>query len=78
MSDESTIYGVVLFHTNSSALRAEKILLKSGLTVKLVPTPRELSSDCGVALRFNWNDDPAVRARLIASNVEISSIHEMR
>jgi hypothetical protein len=77
MSENINIFGVILFHTNSSALRAEKILLKGGLTVKLIPTPREFSSDCGVALRFVWSDEPQVRAFLNAANVEISSIHEM-
>ena len=45
-------FGVILFHTTSAALRAEKVLQRSGLTVKLIPTPREFSSDCGMALRF--------------------------
>lgn len=48
--------GVVLFHTTSAALRAEKIARKAGLMVKLIPTPRELSSDCGIALRFDLAD----------------------
>ena len=43
---------VVLFHTTTSAIRAEKELNKAGLEVKLVPTPRELSSDCGIALQI--------------------------
>jgi N-acyl-L-homoserine lactone synthetase len=43
---------VFLFHTTTSAIRAEKVLKKAGLEVKLVPTPRELSSDCGVALQI--------------------------
>ena len=34
---------VFLFHTTTSAIRAEKELKKAGLEVKLVPTPRELS-----------------------------------
>jgi hypothetical protein len=77
MSENINIFGVILFHTNSSALRAEKILLKGGLTIKLIPTPREFSSDCGVALRFVWSDELQVRAILNSANVEISSIHEM-
>ena len=32
-------YGVVLFHTTSSAFRGEKVLQRAGLTVKLIPTP---------------------------------------
>lgn len=43
---------VFLFHTTTSAIRAEKVLKKAGLEAKLVPTPRELSSDCGVALQI--------------------------
>lgn len=48
--------GVVLFHTTTAALRAEKVAQKAGLKVKLIPTPRELSSDCGIALRFELED----------------------
>jgi len=62
--------GVVLFHTTTSALRAEKILQKAGLTVKLIPTPRELSSDCGMALRFELSDRADVEQRLASAGVE--------
>ncbi|MBN2115661.1 MAG: DUF3343 domain-containing protein [Anaerolineales bacterium] len=62
--------GVVLFHTTSSALRAEKILQKAGLDVKLIPTPRELSSDCGIALRFEQHDRELVESHLIRAGME--------
>jgi len=46
-------YGHVLFHTSAAAFRAEKLALGAHIQgARLVPTPRELSSDCGVALRF--------------------------
>jgi hypothetical protein len=77
MSENISPFGVILFHTNSSALRAEKVLLKGGFSIKLIPTPREFSSDCGVALRFVWSHESQVRAILNSANVEISSIHEM-
>jgi hypothetical protein len=64
--------GVALFHTTSAALRAEKTLLKSALAVKLVPTPREFSSDCGLALRFEWARVEQVRGLLTAARVEIA------
>lgn len=43
---------VALFHAISAALRAERLLGPTGWPIKLVPTPRQFSSDCGVALRF--------------------------
>ena len=68
-------YGVVLFYTSSSAIRAEKILLKNGLSAKLIPTPREYSSDCGIALRFDGRQSIRARELLETAHVEFSAIH---
>jgi hypothetical protein len=70
-------YGVVLFYTTSAAMRAEKILRKENLTVKLIPTPRELSSDCGIALRFDWIQVEHVKTALDLARVEMAGIHQM-
>lgn len=70
-------YGVVLFHTTSAALRAEKVLQSAKIALKLIPTPRELSSDCGVALRFNWQEAPAVEHILKEAKIDVSGIHEL-
>lgn len=37
-------------------LRAEKIMKERGAAYELVPVPRNLSSDCGMAIRLD--DDP--------------------
>lgn len=50
-----------MFHTTSAALAAERALLDAGVTVTLIPTPRQLSSDCGVAVRFDWERAGTVR-----------------
>ena len=70
-------FGVVLFHTTSSAIRAEKILKEDGFTVKLVPTPRQLSSDCGVALRFQWEQEERVKELLEEEKVEVAQLHRL-
>jgi hypothetical protein len=70
-------YGVVLFHTTSAAIRAEKTLAHAGLSVKLIPTPREFSSDCGMALRFEWEQRAQVESWLNNARVEIDTIRQM-
>lgn len=70
--------GVVIFHTSSSAIRSEKILIKGGLTVKLIPTPREFSSDCGIALRFEWDQEANVRRLLESAGVDTAAVHKLR
>ncbi len=70
-----TQYGVVLFHTTSSVMRAEKLLTKEGYDIKLIPTPRQFSSDCGIALRFDWNCREQVKSMLNEARVEFDAIH---
>lgn len=70
-------YGVVLFHTTTSALRAEQVLLDAKIKIELIPTPREFSSDCGIACRFFWPDRERVAKTLDGADVEISAIHAM-
>ena len=70
-------YGVILFYTTSAAMRTEKILKKSDIPIKLIPTPRELSSDCGIALRFNWDNAERVKTLLKSGHVEFEAIHQL-
>jgi hypothetical protein len=72
-----TQHGVILFHTTSSAIRAEKLLVKAGYAAKLIPTPREFSSDCGIALRFNWTQQQQVISVLAEAHVETDTVHQM-
>jgi len=68
--------GVFLFYTSSAAFQAEKALKDAGLAVKLVPTPRQLSSDCGVALRLDWSEAERARALLAEVGVEHAGLHQ--
>ena len=70
-------YGVILFYSIQAAIRAEKVLKQAGLTIKLVPTPRQFSSDCGVALRFAWPNLVQVQTRLAMARVEFDVIHPL-
>lgn len=70
-------YGAVLFFTTSAAMRGEKVCQEAGMDVKLIPTPRQLSSDCGIALRFAWADAEEVRRRLEEKRVENDGLHRI-
>ena len=69
--------GVALFHTTSAALRAEKMLLAAGIPVKLIPTPREFSSDCGIALRFDWERHEEATHLLREAGVETADVRRL-
>jgi hypothetical protein len=67
---------VALFLSVHHALRAERLLKNADIPCKLIPVPRQLSSDCGVCLRF----DPSLRSRVeqaLKGDVEIGAIHPL-
>jgi hypothetical protein len=70
-------HGVILFHTTSSVMRTEKTLLKAGCVIKLVPTPREFSSDCGIAIRFEWDQSEHIQSLLKQDNIDFKAIHRL-
>ena len=43
---------VFLFSSIHQVIRAEKALKKAGMKVDLIPVPREISSECGVAIEM--------------------------
>ena len=57
-------YHVVLFRSVTEAIKAERILQEAGITVKTIPVPRHISSDCGVCLRFDGAQRDGVAAAL--------------
>ena len=68
-------YGVVLFHSTAHAIRAETVLEEAQVQIKLIPTPRQLSADCGIAVRFDPVDRAQVTAILEENRVPINGIH---
>jgi Putative Se/S carrier protein-like len=67
-------YGVALFHSAAHVMRGEKVLNQAGIRVKLIPTPRQLSSDCGMALRFEQGEAERVTAILAENRVPVKDI----
>ena len=68
--------GYLLFFTTSSAFRCEKIFKNEPIitTFKLVPTPREFSSDCGIAIYFECENLEKLQSRIAQIEYEIRTI----
>ncbi|NOQ23709.1 MAG: DUF3343 domain-containing protein [Candidatus Aegiribacteria sp.] len=49
-------YALLLLPSVSHALLSEKVVKAEGISCKLIPTPREISTDCGIVLRFLKED----------------------
>ena len=43
---------IVSFDSTHHAIRSEKIFIENNIKVATMPTPREISSSCGISIRF--------------------------
>lgn len=43
---------IAIFHSIHRVMQAEKVLKGAGADILLIPAPRKLSADCGLAIRF--------------------------
>jgi Putative Se/S carrier protein-like len=70
--------GLISFFASYHAMRAETVLTRSGLTAQLIPGPKELSPNCGVALRFSYAQREQVLVILADKGVRIDGLHVYR
>lgn len=62
---------VAIFHSIQRVMRAEKILLQARLDILMIPVPRQLSADCGMAIRFPGRLQDAVEDALCQAGTAI-------
>jgi hypothetical protein len=55
-------------------MRAEKLLTEAGITCKLIPVPRQLSSDCGICLLVPGSESTDACALLNTKKVDYDEI----
>lgn len=60
---------VAIFHSIHRVMKAEKILKERRLDILLIPAPRALHSDCGLAVRYSEVNREAVENALAESGL---------
>ncbi len=65
---------IMLFHSTNYAIWAQDLLKESNITCKMIPVPRDLSSDCGYCVRISPEDSEAAEELLIKNNVEYDKV----
>lgn len=66
---------VAIFNSIHRVMKAEKILKERGYPIMLIPAPRSLSSDCGLAIRYGAADRESVESLLAELGLAPEEIH---
>jgi hypothetical protein len=68
-------FAVILVYSTYHALKIERVLARENIPCRLVPVPRQLSSDCGVCVRVHQSDGAVALAAARSAAVEIQGFH---
>ena len=71
-------YLVILFDSTNHAIRAEMVAKEAGFSVRTIPTPRHISSDCGIVLRIKREDRERVLRLFLDRAVAHRGVQEFR
>jgi hypothetical protein len=71
------VFAVILVYSTSHAMRIEKLLKARGVACKMIPVPRQISSDCGVCIRITSAQAEAVRETIEKARIEIQGIADI-
>lgn len=69
--------GVIIFNSVHRVMKAEKLLKATGLDVRIMPVPRQLSSDCGLSIAFRLEDVSGVVTALTSGGLTPEGVYRM-
>lgn len=70
-------FGVVTFESTSHAIKGEKVLKEEDIQIKTIPTPREITSSCGLSIRFKLEDLNTIKKTIKSNDLAINGIYKM-
>ena len=74
---EKKLYLIITFHTTAAAIAMEKLCREKDLPGRLIPVPRELTADCGMAWRAEIDKRTALEALAAGEGLEVEGFYEM-
>ena len=66
---------LVTFHTTSGAIAMEKRCKAQGISGRLIPVPRSITADCGMAWRAELDQRSTLER--VTSNLDVDGFYEI-
>ncbi|MBU5428347.1 DUF3343 domain-containing protein [Tissierella pigra] len=69
-------YGVTTYQSTHHTIQAEGVFKENGISFRTIPTPREITVSCGLAIIFALDDLPKVKDMVSRNDINIDSIYK--
>lgn len=70
------IYGLITFKSTHHTIQAEGFLKDKGIDFKTIPTPREITKSCGLAILFDLDDMHLVEDVINEDIIKLDSVYK--
>ncbi|MEA4925348.1 MAG: DUF3343 domain-containing protein [Syntrophomonadaceae bacterium] len=70
-------YAIFTFKSTTQALKAERVLKNASAEFLMVPTPRKISTSCGLAVKAGLDQLQPLNEILGSNGVEIDGVYRM-
>ncbi len=77
MSASAATNTLFLVPSADHAIQGEQALLQAGIGCRLIPVPRQISSQCGVCLSVRWADRSRAEEVLQAAGTVIEGTYDV-
>jgi len=67
----------ILFPSYNMGLALEGLLKKQKIKYTIVPTPRELSTCCGISIQYNKTDEERIKEIVKDNSIDIIGFHSI-
>ncbi|MCR3954932.1 MAG: DUF3343 domain-containing protein [Gudongella sp.] len=71
-------FGILTFQSTHHAMRAERILTEEGIKTKTIPTPRDITLSCGLAIRVAVVDLEKVIEMKKSGELDYKELHHLQ
>ena len=61
---------IVIFPSTYAAIKAERLCLQTGTPCQVIPVPRNISSDCGIALEIDQSGKKSVEKLFMEHTID--------
>lgn len=75
---DTEIFHLITFNSTHMAIKAEKCLISSGVKVKIIPVPSEITSSCGISIKININDLHEAQNIMLKNNIDVSGYYHIK
>lgn len=70
-------FAILTFEGTQHAIKAESYLIKEGIKTKTIPTPRDITLSCGLAIRIDIDDIDKIKEFYDSGELKFKNLYSL-